>query len=204
LQSLAAAGDAFQKTSVDEAYLELSSLSSFDAAVERARRLKADIVSREGLTASVGIGPNKLVAKIASDFQKPERIGGSKAGQIVAEEEQGHPECLVGIEELRWDGRTLRKAEELFPELPRPRDGRTVDGTVARPALRGRDCPGRGRRVAHQARVTPAISFGRGLRPRLKRRPPSSAMTQAGGRSKGHFGSNLVPTHADSGHAATP
>src|SRR5229473_1239164 len=71
---LAAAGDAFQKTSVDEAYLELSSLGSFDAAVERARRLKAEIVSQEGLTASVGIGPNKLVAKIASDFQKPDGL----------------------------------------------------------------------------------------------------------------------------------
>jgi len=54
---LAAAGDAFQKASVDEAYLELSSLGSFDAAVERARRLKAEIVSQEGLTASVGVGP---------------------------------------------------------------------------------------------------------------------------------------------------
>src|SRR5438477_5871626 len=71
---LAAAGDAFQKTSVDEAYLDLSSLGSFDAAVERARRLKAEIVSQEGLTASVGIGPNKLVAKIASDFQKPDGL----------------------------------------------------------------------------------------------------------------------------------
>jgi len=71
---LATAGDAFQKTSVDEAYLELSSLGSCDTAVERARRLKAEIVSREGLTASVGIGPNKLVAKIASDFQKPDRL----------------------------------------------------------------------------------------------------------------------------------
>src|SRR5437773_34414 len=71
---LAAAGDAFQQTSVDEAYLELSSLGSFDAAVERARRLKAEIVSQEGLTASVGIGPNKLVAKIASDFQKPDGL----------------------------------------------------------------------------------------------------------------------------------
>jgi len=71
---LAVAGDAFQKTSVDEAYLELSSLGSFDAAVERARRLKAEIVSQEGLTASVGIGPNKLVAKIASDFQKPDGL----------------------------------------------------------------------------------------------------------------------------------
>src|SRR5438132_8673736 len=71
---LAAAGDAFQKTSGDEGYLELSSLGSFDGAVERARRLKADIVSQEGLTASVGIGPNKLVAKIASDFQKPDGL----------------------------------------------------------------------------------------------------------------------------------
>src|SRR2546428_1988049 len=71
---LAVAGDVFQKTSVDEAYLELSSLGSFDAAVERARQLKAEIVSQEGLTASVGIGPNKLVAKIASDFQKPDGL----------------------------------------------------------------------------------------------------------------------------------
>jgi len=70
---LVPAGDAFQKTSVDEVYLELSSLGSFDAAVERARRLKAEIVSQEGLTAS-GIGPNKLVAKIASDFQKPDGL----------------------------------------------------------------------------------------------------------------------------------
>jgi hypothetical protein len=71
---LAAGGDAFQKTSVDEAYLELSSLGSFDAAVERARRLKAEFFGQEGLTASVGIGPNKLVAKIASDFQKPDGL----------------------------------------------------------------------------------------------------------------------------------
>jgi len=71
---LAAAGDAFQKTSVDEAYLDLSSLGSFDAAAERARWLKSEIVRQEGLSASVGIGPNKLVAKIASDFQKPDGL----------------------------------------------------------------------------------------------------------------------------------
>jgi len=71
---IATAGDAFQKTSVDEAYLELSSLGSVDAAVERARWLKAEILRQEGLTASVGIGPNKLVAKIASDFEKPDGL----------------------------------------------------------------------------------------------------------------------------------
>lgn len=81
---LVPAGDAFQKTSVDEAYLELSSLGSFDAAVERARRLKAEIVSQEGLTASVGIGPNKLVAKIASDFRKPEGLTVVRPDEVQA------------------------------------------------------------------------------------------------------------------------
>jgi DNA polymerase IV (archaeal DinB-like DNA polymerase) len=81
---LAAAGDAFQKTSVDEAYVELSSLGSFEAAVERARWLKAEIVRQEGLTASVGIGSNKLVAKIASDFRKPDGLTVVRPDEVEA------------------------------------------------------------------------------------------------------------------------
>ena len=69
---LAAGGDAFEEASIDEAYLDLSSLASFEAAVDRARTLKREIAEREGLTCSVGLGPNKLVAKIASDFKKPD------------------------------------------------------------------------------------------------------------------------------------
>jgi len=71
---LAPAGDAFEEASIDEAYLDLSSLGSFEAAVERARALKREIADREGLTCSVGLGPNKLVAKIASDFKKPDGL----------------------------------------------------------------------------------------------------------------------------------
>src|SRR6266478_6231495 len=71
---LVPAGDAFQKTSVDEAYLELSSLGSFDAAGLLEGVAGGDEDRHEGLTASVGIGPNKLVAKIASDFQKPDGL----------------------------------------------------------------------------------------------------------------------------------
>jgi len=69
---LAAGGYAFEEASIDEAYLDLSSLASFEAAVDRARTLKREIAEREGLTCSVGLGPNKLVAKIASDFKKPD------------------------------------------------------------------------------------------------------------------------------------
>jgi nucleotidyltransferase/DNA polymerase involved in DNA repair len=71
---LASAGDAFEEASIDEAYLDLSSLGEFEAAVERARAVKREIAEREGLTCSIGLGPNKLVAKIASDFQKPDGL----------------------------------------------------------------------------------------------------------------------------------
>jgi DNA polymerase IV (DinB-like DNA polymerase) len=71
---LAAHADLFEEASIDEAYLDLSSFGAFPAAVARARALKAEIARREGLTCSVGIGPNKLVAKIASDREKPDGL----------------------------------------------------------------------------------------------------------------------------------
>ncbi len=59
---------------IDEAYFDLSQAGSWAAAAEICRRMKAEIQEQEGLTASVGLGPNKLVAKIASDFQKPDGL----------------------------------------------------------------------------------------------------------------------------------
>lgn len=66
--------DAFEEASIDEAYVDLSSLADLERARERAGTLKREILEREGLTCSVGIGPNKLVAKIASDFRKPDGL----------------------------------------------------------------------------------------------------------------------------------
>jgi DNA polymerase IV len=54
---------------LDEAYLDLSGSPAPKA---RARSLKAEIREATGLVGSVGIGPNKLVAKIASDLDKPD------------------------------------------------------------------------------------------------------------------------------------
>ena len=81
---LSPAGDAFEEASIDEAYLDLSSLGSLEAAVERARALKREIAEREGLTCSVGLGPNKLVAKIASDFKKPDGLTVVAPDQVQA------------------------------------------------------------------------------------------------------------------------
>lgn len=66
--------DAFEQAGIDEAYIDLSSLGGFERAADHARALKAAIREREGLTCSIGIGPNKLVAKIASDFRKPDGL----------------------------------------------------------------------------------------------------------------------------------
>ncbi len=67
-------GGNVEAVSVDEAYLDLSSLRGFEAAEVFCKELKAKILGEERLTASLGIGPNKLVAKIASDFQKPDGL----------------------------------------------------------------------------------------------------------------------------------
>ena len=54
---------------LDEAYLDLTGIDRPKAA---ARRVKAAIQERTGLCCSIGIGPNKLVAKMASDADKPD------------------------------------------------------------------------------------------------------------------------------------
>jgi DNA polymerase-4 len=54
---------------LDEAYLDLTGIERPKAA---ARRLKEAVRDRTGLTCSIGIGPNKLVAKVASDAEKPD------------------------------------------------------------------------------------------------------------------------------------
>lgn len=71
---LAKGADAFEEASIDEAYLDLSSRADFAQAEAHAKALKREILECEGLTCSVGIAPNKLVAKIASDFQKPDGL----------------------------------------------------------------------------------------------------------------------------------
>jgi DNA polymerase-4 len=54
---------------LDEAYLELTGLPAPHAAM---RRVSVEIEQTTGLGCSIGIGPNKLVAKVASDAEKPQ------------------------------------------------------------------------------------------------------------------------------------
>ncbi len=63
-----------EEASIDEAYADLSHAGSFAKAEKIARDIKAEIKKQERLTASIGIGPNKLIAKIASDMKKPDGL----------------------------------------------------------------------------------------------------------------------------------
>lgn len=70
-----------EPASIDEAYFDISSSGSFKKARDLAVRIKKEILKKERLTASIGVGPNKLIAKIASDMQKPDGL------TVVTEEE---------------------------------------------------------------------------------------------------------------------
>lgn len=62
-----------EAVSLDEAFLDLTgTVRLMGSAEETARKIKKEILSRQGLTASIGIAPNKLLAKIASDLNKPD------------------------------------------------------------------------------------------------------------------------------------
>jgi DNA polymerase IV (archaeal DinB-like DNA polymerase) len=74
MQILQRFADAFEEASIDEAYLDVSSRENFAAVTEEMTRLKAEICELEGLGCSIGIGPNKLIAKIASGHQKPDGL----------------------------------------------------------------------------------------------------------------------------------
>ncbi len=61
--------------SIDEAFLDVTgSLRLFGSAERIAYLIKARIRHQFGITCSIGIAPNKLLAKLASDMQKPDEM----------------------------------------------------------------------------------------------------------------------------------
>ncbi|MFH0749034.1 MAG: DNA polymerase IV [Candidatus Bathyarchaeota archaeon] len=68
--------DKFEQESIDEASLDITDRVelNFNRAKELAIVIKREILEKEKLTCSIGVAPNKLVAKIASGFSKPDGL----------------------------------------------------------------------------------------------------------------------------------
>ncbi len=67
--------DDVEGLSLDEAFIDVShNKLGFETGREAATHIRARIAAEVGLTASAGVAPNKLVAKIASDYRKPDGL----------------------------------------------------------------------------------------------------------------------------------
>lgn len=67
---------------LDEAFLDVSGMERmYSPVIEIAKAVKEDIRRKTGLIASAGIGPNKFLAKLASDLQKPDGLMWIEYGQ---------------------------------------------------------------------------------------------------------------------------
>jgi DNA polymerase IV (DinB-like DNA polymerase) len=74
MQIVGTYGEDLEPVSIDETYLDVTHAGDFEEAARLARRMKKEIRTKEDLTCSVGIGPSRVVAKIASDMQKPDGL----------------------------------------------------------------------------------------------------------------------------------
>jgi len=90
----------FEQWGIDEAFLDVTGkVKDYSEAEALAHKIKQEIKEKENLTCSIGVGPNKLVAKIASDFQKPDGL------TVVHEEEVEVFLAPLPVRKLLWVGR---------------------------------------------------------------------------------------------------
>ncbi len=97
--------DKFEQWGLDEAFLDVSlKTRNFEEAKKLAQKIKHEIREKEQLTCSIGVAPNKLVAKIASDFQKPDGltvVEGNDAERFLAP---------LPVRKLLWVGKKTERA----------------------------------------------------------------------------------------------
>lgn len=102
--------DIFEYVGRDEAYLDVTKRAeeSFDKASHLAQQIKNSIREKVKLSCSIGISSNKLISKIASDFQKPDGLTSVSPDKINAFLEPLEIRAIPGIG---------KKTEEKFLEM---------------------------------------------------------------------------------------
>lgn len=92
-----------EQFSIDECFLDMTFRLFGKDPVSVANALKDEIKSKLGFTVNVGVGSNKLLAKMASDFEKPDKV------HTLWTEEVQEKMWPLGVRDLLWVG---RKTEE--------------------------------------------------------------------------------------------
>lgn len=95
---------AVESASIDEAYLDVTGLEKLVGPPETiGREIKHRIFAETGLTASVGIGPNRLIAKLGSEYHKPDGL------TVVPEKQVLDFLAPMPVSNLRGLGRQTQK-----------------------------------------------------------------------------------------------
>ena len=115
--------------SLDEAYLDVTENAWGETlGMNVARRLKAEIREKTGLTASAGVAPNKFLAKIASSWQKPDGL------TVIAPERVEH--FLQGLPvDVLWGVGPVTAGKLHERGIEKLTDVRTADPAVLREAV---------------------------------------------------------------------
>ncbi len=98
--------DRSEHVGIDECYLDVSErAASFEAAKSLAQDIKNDIKKQAQLTCSIGVAPNKMLAKIASDLRKPDGMTVIEPGNAA--------EFIAGMDVDRIQGIGPKTSERL-------------------------------------------------------------------------------------------
>ena len=90
--------DKFEQVSIDEAFIDVSEkIRSYGKAMEYAEEIRRDILESVGIKCSIGIGPNKLIAKMACERAKPNGVMAVSDGEVKSFLLESKIEDLYGI-----------------------------------------------------------------------------------------------------------
>ena len=112
-----------QQFSIDECFIDMSLRCAGKDPVAIATQLKDEIKARLGFTVNVGVGSSKLLSKMASDFEKPDKVHTLWATEV---QEKMWPRTALGRQEdgreapCLWDPYDRRPGpdQHCFPDAP--------------------------------------------------------------------------------------
>lgn len=97
-----------QQFSIDECFIDMTMRNWGEAPADVASRLKDEIKRTLGFTVNVGIGSNKLLAKMASEFEKPDKV------HTLWQEEVQEKMWPLDVRELLWVGRKTEEKLKMY------------------------------------------------------------------------------------------